>query len=114
VVGLVRSTFGACHEKSGREAAGVTLVGIARADGFEGFTHPLPNCDRGRRQCFCHCPCPAILMLLPESGQSIEQAAAAVPNEIQFNGIGGFQTYIVVRRIAGRIAREITRMSTKR
>ena len=32
------------------DAAGITLAAIARADGFEIFTHPDANCRRGRRR----------------------------------------------------------------
>jgi hypothetical protein len=38
-------------------------------------------------------------MLAPESGRSIEEAATAAPNKIQFNGVGELRTYISFTRI---------------
>jgi hypothetical protein len=44
-------------------------------------------------------PGDAILMRVPISGQSIEDAATTAPNKIQFNEFGGLRTYIGFRRI---------------
>jgi FdhD protein len=75
------------------DAAGITLAAIARADGFEVFTHPS-------RISFGAVDTAAATALVgrfnrdagPEFARPIEEAAAAATNEIQFNGIGGLQT----------------------
>jgi hypothetical protein len=50
-------------------------------------------------------PVGEILLPAPEFGRSVEEAATAAPNKIQFNGVGGLRTYITFTRIGDQSSR---------